>query len=83
VTAITAGSHEFLVAFICDLGEVGIGIFQRALAGAFGGCRRRSGCGFTGWRWSALLSGRLWLLRRIVCECGTEKANAEDGGDSE
>src|SRR6476646_739025 len=39
VTAVAAGGHDFLVAFVGDLGEVGIGAFQLALGGAFGGCR--------------------------------------------
>jgi hypothetical protein len=84
VAAVAAGRHEFLVAFIGDLGEVRIRAFQFALGGAFGGCRRRSGSGFAARRGRALLRGRFRLLRGIVrCERGTDKAKAEDGGEGE
>ena len=78
MAAITAGGHEFFVAFVSDLGETRIGVFQFALGGAFG-CRRRR-CGFTASCRRALLRGAFWLLRRVISgeRWVSGKAKAED-----
>jgi len=41
MAAVAACGHEFLVTFIGDLGEIGIGALELTLLGAFCGCLRR------------------------------------------